>query len=111
MIFIFFAAMVSITVIVTILLREFYSRREHDVGPCCCCFPFFQRRRRRHLQGLHASDDGETAQVRSDREFAQQVFRQLQTEMREEQKIARRQERRAWYELYLKPFTMVRIVQ
>jgi hypothetical protein len=47
-------------------------------------------------------------QLIRDRQLAQELQSQLNEEMREQDRLAKRQERREWYLLYLKPFTAVR---
>jgi hypothetical protein len=78
-------------ILFVIFLREIYWRKYGvDISPgCLCC-----RRRDDHLE--------------SDRALAEEVQRRFNEEEREAERITKQNERRVWYESYMKKFTMVR---
>jgi hypothetical protein len=85
-------AIVSIVLLFVIFNREFYLRK-HGVDICAV---FVCRSR------------GGQTRLESDRAFAEELQRRLNEEEREAERVVKRDERRLWYESYIKAFTMVR---
>lgn len=111
------SALFIILLVVGIFAREYYYRK-HGVD-LCRGHSCHQRRRRRQRQGNEDNDDanGEidgpaeprrsSEQYDADRAIALELQRQLNEEEREAERIAKRVERRKWYEFYLKERSMV----
>ena len=76
-------------------LREFYFRR-YNISFGSGFFLRFLRSNRQTLEDLQR-----------DRVVAEELQRQLNEEERENERKAKREERRIWYESYIKPYTMV----
>lgn len=74
-----------------IFLREFYWRK-YGVDLC----PSYRGGNRRR----------ETEQESSDRLMAEELQRRLNEEEREAERLSKRKERRTWYEIYIRDFTM-----
>ncbi len=85
------AGTIAVILMFIIFLREVYFRKYGMQ----CCFMFRRRRQR---------DD----QVDGDRAMAEELQRRLNEEEREAERVAKRDEREAWYKIYIKDYTMVR---
>ena len=83
----------SIVLFLLCVLRE-YSLRKYGGGGGSC--------------GRRGPATEQDAQIQRDQEMAEELQRQLNEEGREEERIAKRKERREWYEYFMKPYTMVR---
>lgn len=84
---------IALVLLLIIFLREFYWRK-YRVDLC----PNFRRGRRRQ----HQND-----QMDADREMAEELQQRLNEELREAERLAKRKERQAWYEIFIKDYTMV----
>jgi hypothetical protein len=82
------------------ILREYYFKR-YGVDVC----RIFSTQERAAMERRRRAD---TDQQDADRALAEQLQRQLNEEEREAERLVKRQERRKWYEYYLRPLTMVR---
>lgn len=83
---------VCLTLFIIISLRDYYFRK-HGVD----IFDNFRRRRNNdHLE--------------SDRAMAEELQRRLNEDEREAERVAKRKEREEWYNMYIKDFTMVRLL-
>jgi hypothetical protein len=98
-----FAIVAGMTVLVlaSLFIREYYYRR-YGIDVCPGTGP------RGRADGTTATS---AAQMRRDEELAQVLQRQLNDELREQDRVSKRQERQAWYEAYIKPLTMVRAIR
>lgn len=91
--FIFFiAGACALTLLVMLFVRDYYWRHN---GQSLCRF-FRWRSPPQSNEDLHR-----------DRAIAEELQRQLNQEERETERQAKRNDRRKWYESYMKPFTVV----
>ena len=87
------ACSISLVIMFSMIIREYYWRK-YGVDVCPGTGP---RGRSRNV----------ASQIMSDQAMAVELQRQLNEEIREQERLEKRKERRAWYESYIKPYTMV----
>jgi len=93
----FFAVTILSVLFVSICsVRQYFKNCSSTTNSCCA--RFFTRESRVIR---------ESEQYFEDRIFAETLQRRLNEEERERERIAKRKERRMWYEYYMKPWTMV----
>ena len=87
------ACSISLVIILSMVVREYYWRK-YGVDVCPGTGP----------RGRAANVSN---QIMSDQAMAMELQRQINEEIREQERLEKRKERRAWYESYIKPYTMV----
>lgn len=129
------ATLVSLTLIMSMAIREYYFRK-HGIDIChnnnnTRCFFLFSSKQRRSQVGSNDSNDDDNndggrrlerrssssqqnnnqrEQYEADRALAMELQRQLDEEDRETYRLAKRDERRKWFEFYMRDRSMVRTI-